>query len=70
MQHSHVQFYGKGQGVGSGPGDFSVVVSLFLRRRKTRKIGDPVQKLFRNFGLDTWVNEKTGGGGLRGGVVF
>ena len=56
-EHSQCQFYGKGQGVGSGRGDFSVVVSLFLRRRKTRKIGDVVQKLFRNCGMDTWVNE-------------
>jgi hypothetical protein len=29
---------------GSGHADFSVVVSLFLRRRKTRKIGETVQK--------------------------
>jgi hypothetical protein len=38
-QHSHVQFYGKRQGGPIGPHDFSVADSLFLRRRKTRKIG-------------------------------
>jgi hypothetical protein len=37
-----------------------VVVSLFLRRRKTRKIGVSVQKLFSSRELDTWVNEKNG----------
>ena len=55
-----LQFYGKGQGGLVARGDFSVVLSLFLRRRKTRKIGVSVQKLFRLRELDTWVNEKNG----------
>jgi hypothetical protein len=47
----------------SPPGDrreFSVVASLFLRRRKNRKIQlvpQIVQRLYRPRGLDTWVNE-------------
>jgi hypothetical protein len=38
----------------------------FFAPQKKQKNRGSVQKLLRNFGLDTWVNEKTAGGGLPG----
>ncbi len=64
MQHSHAPFYSKGQGI-----DFARAIFLwwfpFFCAEKNQKNRGSVQKLCRNFGLDTWVNEKTAGGGLR-----
>jgi hypothetical protein len=38
-QHSDLPLFGNGQGGAADARDFSVVLALFLRRRKTRKIG-------------------------------
>jgi hypothetical protein len=58
---------------GSGHRDFSVVVSLFLRHRKHRKIGANVQRLYSVRVLDTWVNEnqpEDGPGRTAGTITF